>query len=395
MWGATCDNDRDNGSETISIHAPRVGSDRLTQMFIKALPLFQSTLPVWGATIHAQHQTRQQDYFNPRSPCGERLRRNTAINARSLISIHAPRVGSDYISAGFGGYWTDFNPRSPCGERRCHVGRWDRGYVFQSTLPVWGATLRRADVSGPDGKISIHAPRVGSDACRPRSTWRPCIFQSTLPVWGATVPFMMASVMPSYFNPRSPCGERRLTDSVWAWHRDRFQSTLPVWGATMWRPWPQTPAGDFNPRSPCGERHGRPSHTGRCAPDFNPRSPCGERPCHGGFLRTAPGFQSTLPVWGATFYRINPAVCLPYFNPRSPCGERRKKHPRSQGPRDFNPRSPCGERLQLGYELAEMEQFQSTLPVWGATIETTGLDPQWNISIHAPRVGSDCCVHDL
>ena len=36
------------------------------------------------------------------------------------------------------------------------------------------------------------------------------------------------------------------------------------------------------------------------------------------------------------------------------------------------------------------EQFQSTLPVWGATAPISGLSVGINISIHAPRVGSDC-----
>ena len=34
---------------------------------------------------------------------------------------------------------------------------------------------------------------------------------------------------------------------------------------------------------------------------------------------------------------------------------------------DFNPRSPCGERLDSGYINWPDYQFQSTLPVWGAT----------------------------
>ena len=56
---------------TISIHAPRVGSDLLARR--PASPLY---------------------YFNPRSPCGERL---DAQQRQQLsdISIHAPRVGSD------------------------------------------------------------------------------------------------------------------------------------------------------------------------------------------------------------------------------------------------------------------------------------------------------------
>ena len=55
-----------------------------------------------------------------------------------------------------------FNPRSPCGERP-KGGRWrECCWIFQSTLPVWGATnvgyLIPFYVD-----ISIHAPRVGSD----------------------------------------------------------------------------------------------------------------------------------------------------------------------------------------------------------------------------------------
>ena len=57
---------------------------------------------------------------------------------------------------------------------------------FQSTLPVWGATTVGVDPHNSI-TISIHAPRVGSDV-----------------LW-----FFAASIN-FYFNPRSPCGERRL-----------------------------------------------------------------------------------------------------------------------------------------------------------------------------------------
>ena len=33
--------------------------------------------------------------FNPRSPCGERLLPGFSVCANCIISIHAPRVGSD------------------------------------------------------------------------------------------------------------------------------------------------------------------------------------------------------------------------------------------------------------------------------------------------------------
>ena len=58
--------------QLISIHAPRVGSDKSNQA-----DQFQAV------------------HFNPRSPCGERQAGKKDVNARWNISIHAPRVGSD------------------------------------------------------------------------------------------------------------------------------------------------------------------------------------------------------------------------------------------------------------------------------------------------------------
>ena len=81
------------------------------------------------------------------------------------ISIHAPRGGSDPEAASrFPAMSTYFNPRSPWGERRLHTGAGQGPWGFQSTLPVGGATpLRRWD-RPPGAKISIHAPRGGSDS---------------------------------------------------------------------------------------------------------------------------------------------------------------------------------------------------------------------------------------
>ena len=145
---------------------------------------FQSTLPVGGATSSASHKIADLLYFNPRSPWGERptFWRNLHIcanfNPRSpwgerpllfqnvpgavCISIHAPRGGSDSKSEGaklrtsisihaprggsdehfkqFCGENTHFNPRSPWGERLRLI--WPTSFpgLFQSTLPVGGAT---------------------------------------------------------------------------------------------------------------------------------------------------------------------------------------------------------------------------------------------------------------
>ena len=60
----------------------------------------------------------------------------------------------------------------------------------------------------------------------------------------------------------------------------------------------------------------------------------------------------------------------------------------------FNPRSPHGERPYgaLKYVI-EHKIFQSTLPARGATIPEAHERRIKNISIHAPRTGSDYSIN--
>ena len=71
-WGATYTAIRPSIFCTISIHAPRVGSDEVRLNGVRCNPLFLSTLPAWGATFAG-------------------LDKIPSVS----ISIHAPRVGSD------------------------------------------------------------------------------------------------------------------------------------------------------------------------------------------------------------------------------------------------------------------------------------------------------------
>ena len=183
------------------------GERRLYVVCWKRSTIFQSTLPVWGATpnqflatlgteisIHAPRvgsdgiytQPRLPDiHFNPRSPCGERLNHSLTMRAYARISIHAPRVGSDIHADSVFSPIKYFNPRSPCGERPGGQSQAFCSCAFQSTLPVWGATR----------PLTIILILSG--------------FQSTLPVWGATPAGYARVLKGDYFNPRSPCGERR------------------------------------------------------------------------------------------------------------------------------------------------------------------------------------------
>ena len=107
-----------------------------------------------------------------------------------------------------------------------------------------------------------------------------------------------------------------------------------------------------------------------CEDDFNPRSPRGERPYTIAEARKALQFQSTLPARGATDRLWSSAHQPRYFNPRSPRGERLDT--RTQGDKE-----------------TRSSGFQSTLPARGATgVVFTG-NRDFDISIHAPREGSD------
>ena len=241
----------------------------------------------------------------------------------SEISIRAPLAGSDDI------FWADishpihFNPRSPCGERRLKPEPSSSLPVFQSALPLRGAT------------------------CHTRST--------PLSLWD--------------FNPRSPCGER-----LYSWGASAstflFQSALPLRGATPWMMIPafalsaisiRAPlAGSdnartsctsscryFNPRSPCGERRVHAPQEQRYRCDFNPRSPCGERLPHQIDTFVPMGFQSALPLRGATCETCTCAPRQRLISIRAPlAGSDDSCWTPTPASHDFNPRSPCGERPQ-------------------------------------------------
>ncbi len=161
MRGATLPTDVHAGKLIISIHAPHAGSDVYFLAYQKMILI----------------------YFNPRSPCGERLKA-ADVEIENKISIHAPHAGSDLALTPICWIYLYFNPRSPCGERPIHCG---------ADYPAF---------------ISIHAPHAGSDLWGIIITSRCLRFQSTLPMRGATV-------------------RHGITLEELA-----FQSTLPMRGAT-------------------------------------------------------------------------------------------------------------------------------------------------------------------
>ena len=78
----------------ISIHAPRVGSDR--QLWRRDVPYarFQSTLPVWGATYLICSVSHDESFQSTLPVWGATSKDEEQVESLA-ISIHAPRVGSD------------------------------------------------------------------------------------------------------------------------------------------------------------------------------------------------------------------------------------------------------------------------------------------------------------
>ncbi len=80
----------------------------------------------------------------------------------------------------------------------------------------------------------------------------------------------------------------------------------------------------FNPRTPCGVRRVQHTRSAQNICYFNPRTPCGVRlgPRYMR-VRLCRLFQSTHSVWSAT-PRWRRKICpvAQYFNPRTPCGVR-------------------------------------------------------------------------
>ena len=305
--------------------------------------IFQSTLPVGGATTFWRSPIGSTRYFNPRSPWGERRASIFDALVSNKISIHAPRGGSDSLL-----------PPTPAAPMQ-----------FQSTLPVGGATK----YSALNGKAPDFNPRSpwGERPYRftyPAPSFR---FQSTLPVGGATFAAVSYWLLIPDFNPRSPWGERQRPSG--------------------WR----SITKDFNPRSPWGERQPFCYHTFLLISNFNPRSPWGER--HSSVFFRNPTSQISIhaPRGGSDSFPPSFFRSPPYFNPRSPWGERPGTgHNIGRKEINFNPRSPWGERRCNTATIHKGSGFQSTLPVGGATFPPEEL-PLFRlpISIHAPRGGSD------
>ena len=132
----------------------------------------------------------------------------------------------------------------------------------------------------------------------------------------------MTSVGLSYFNPRSPRGERRV----------KFKQHIA-----------SSSISTLAPREGSDDITGI-TNNGRH--NFNPRSPRGERQSRGCTPSMERGFQPSLPARGATefWYPRYSVVFISTLAPREGSDLSAKLSILIVS--DFNPRSPRGERLQ-------------------------------------------------
>ena len=211
-----------------------------------------------------------------------------------------------------------------------------------------------------------------------------------------------------------------------------FQSTRPVWGATR-RGIESVRGFGISIHAPRVGRDGRKAQAGSDeeisihAPrvgrdtglylwksvlrDFNPRAPCGARPSRELSRLLVCRFQSTRPVWGATFFAV---ILLPFpiisiHAPR--VGRDGIPWQEYLLRKSFQSTRPVWGATISRFTTGYIFQFQSTRPVWGATCKQKTCNtlhgfqstrPVWgatprsfsvkiwlSISIHAPRVGRD------
>ncbi len=127
--------------------------------------------------------------------------------AKLYVSIHAPYAGSDPILRRASETNRCFNPRSLCGERPTVSGSGSIQRLFQSTLPMRGATVPTLLASQNfmfQSTLPMRGATEGDEGDEVSEA-----FQSTLPMRGATRYVL---------DPRADLG--------------MFQSTLPMRGAT-------------------------------------------------------------------------------------------------------------------------------------------------------------------
>ncbi len=236
-----------------------------------------------------------------------------------------------------------FNPLSPCGERQDKSSLSCDKLVISIHSPRVGrdvSIISQAKLK----RISIHSPRVGRDKKNVGYCKDILLFQSTLPVWGETN-FLKLLKLSDIISIHSPRVGRDSNNITYKTQCIVFQSTLPVWGETVT------------------------AHHTRRRDLISIHSPRVGRDSVYMQMLQHKKISIHSPRVGRDLLLRALALLLLYFNPLSPCGERPCKSLADIPHCYFNPLSPCGERLIISFQIVFILLFQSTLPVWGETMQ--------------------------
>ena len=179
---------------SISIHAPRMGSDKHFLHACAVVAHISIHAPRMGSDLRFNHLRMTQIYFNPRSRMGSDVMKRFVL-ADGAISIHAPAWGATKPSLG----------HAYCGIISIHA-------------PAWGATQVIMKTCN-ELKISIHAPAWGATLSA-LLTMCAVLFQSTLPHGERQFAILARTIMTA-FQSTLPHGER-LTEIRSTRDRDHF-----------------------------------------------------------------------------------------------------------------------------------------------------------------------------
>ena len=213
--------------------------------------------------------------------------------------------------------------------------------------PLAGCDARVAARRGLWILISIHAPLAGCDTTQRRVTQCPAGISIHAPLAGCDVQRQYQHQPALHFNPRTPCGVRRVSGQ-----RPLYRSCISI----------------HAPLAGCDVYN---------ALDF----------------RLLDVFQSTHPLRGATCRHAGCGVWWLHFNPRTPCGVRRATVKAYDSATVFQSTHPLRGATRGRTSWSGWGTFQSTHPLRGATTRSCQTPiPSISISIHAPLAGCDICI---
>ena len=121
-------------TRNVSIHAPRMGCDILPCKIQCISGRFQSTHPVWDATLSPTF-TRMMGGFQSTHPVWDATIQDIVTPSATVVSIHAPRMGCDPARFPLPRWPARFNPRTPYGMRQVQRAVHGIGSGFNPRTP--------------------------------------------------------------------------------------------------------------------------------------------------------------------------------------------------------------------------------------------------------------------